>query len=116
MCDVLGVKKSKVYGVRKSGPVEYVRPKRQRRSDTLDKQPWWPQASAVMETFWEQNCDKSPDTDNPAVLHDFTCKDNNRFDSLPDNPDKTKRVCVGMCPYTHKGFLYHTHRCNTFMY
>ena len=83
VCDVLGVKKSKVYGVRKSGPVEYVCPKRQRRSDAVDNQPWWPQGSAVMETFWEQNYDKSPwpDADNPAVLHDFTCKDNHRFDS-----------------------------------
>ena len=47
VCDVLGVKNSKVYNVRKSGPVKCVCPKRQRRSDAVDKQPWWPQASAV---------------------------------------------------------------------
>ena len=107
VCDILGVKKSKVYNVRKSGPVEYARPKRQRRSHALDKQPWLPQASAVMETFWEQNCDESPDADNPAVLHDFTCKDNHRYDPLPDNPDKTIRVCVGLCLYT-QWFFTHT--------
>ena len=56
---------------------------------------WWDHASAVMETFWEENCDEVPDADNPAEKHDYTAKENHRFDSLPDNPDVTKRVCVG---------------------
>ena len=64
-----------------------------------DQQPWWDHAYAVMETFWEENCDEVPDADNPAEKHDFTGISNHRYYSLPDDPDVTKRVCVGTCGF-----------------
>ena len=73
VCELLGVKKSTVYKYRKQKDIKYVQPKRQRRSDALDRQPWWPQASALLDTFWELNCDESPNTDDPAEKHDFSC-------------------------------------------
>ena len=99
VCELLGVKKSTVYKYRKQTDIKYVQPKRQRRSDALDRQPWWPQASALLDTFWELNCDESPNADDPAEKHDFTCAKNHRYDPVPDNPRKTHRVCVGMYNY-----------------
>ena len=96
VCELLGVKKTTVYKYRKQKDIKYVQPKRQRRSDALDRQPWWPQASALLDTFWELNCDESPNADDPAEKHDFSCANNHRYDPVPDNPGKTHRVCVGM--------------------
>ena len=49
----------------------------------------------AMDTFWKMNCDESPNADDPAEKHDFTLPVNHQFVPLPDNPEKTKRVCVG---------------------
>ena len=48
-------KKTTVYKYRKQKDIKYVQPKLQRRRDALDRQPWWPQASALLDTFWELN-------------------------------------------------------------
>jgi len=92
--ELLGVGKSSVYEYRKVKELKFKPHDRKRRRTALDQMPWWDHASAVMETFWEENCDEVPDADNPAEKHDYTVKENHRFDSLPDNPDVTKRVCV----------------------
>ena len=88
VCELLGVKKSTVDKYRKQKDIKYVQRKRQGRSDALDRHPWWPQAAALLETFWELNCDESPNADNPAEKHDFiiTCANNHRYDPVPDNP------------------------------
>ena len=96
VCELLGVKKTTVYKYRKQKYIKYVQPKRQRRSDALARQPWWPQASALLDTFWELNCDKSPNADDPAEKHNFSCANNHRYDPVPDNPGKMHQVCVGM--------------------
>ena len=95
VCELLGVGKSSVYEYRKVKELKFKPHGRKRRRTALDQMPWWDHASAVMETFWEENCDEVPDADNPAEKHDFTVKENHRFDPLPGNPDVTKRVCVG---------------------
>ena len=95
VCELLGVGKTTVYRHRKG--TNLTKPaSRKRRSDALNQQPWWDHASAVMDTFWEENCDEVPDADNPAELHDFSDKLNHRYDPLPDKRDVTQRVCVGM--------------------
>ena len=54
-------------------------------------------ACAVMEMFWEENCKKVPNANDPAEMHDFTDKANHTNDSLPDNPDVTKEsLCLHM--------------------
>ena len=99
VCDLLGIGKTSVHEYRKLQGLAYAPPKRKQRSNALDQQPWWDHAYAVMETFWEENCDEVPDADDPAEKHDFTKKSNHRYDSLPDNPDVTMRVCVGTCGF-----------------
>ena len=95
VCELLGVGKTTVYRHRKG--TNLTKPaSRKRRSDALNQQPWWDHASAVMDTLWEENCDEVPDADDPAELHDFSDKANHRYDPLPDKPDVTQRVCVGM--------------------
>ena len=95
VCELLGVGKTTVYRHRKG--TNLTKPaSRRRRSDALNQQPWWDYASAVTDTFWEENCDEVPDADDPAELHDFSDKANHRYDPLPDKPDVTQRVCVGM--------------------
>ena len=65
VCELLGVGKTTVYRHRKG--TNLTKPaSRKRRSDALNQQPWWDHASAVMETFWEENCDEVPDADDPA--------------------------------------------------
>ena len=95
VCDLLGIGKTSVCKYRKLRDLAYAPPKRKQRSNALDQQPWWDHAYAVMETFYEDNCDEVPDADDPAEKHDFRDKFNHRYDSLPDNPDVTKRVCIG---------------------
>ena len=105
VCEVLGVCKSSVYEYRKVTELVYVPPKRKRRTNALDQQPWWDHANAVLETFWEENCDEVPDADDPAQKHDFSDKLNHRYEPVPGNPDATKRVCVGMCASVIVNFI-----------
>ena len=123
VCDILGVGRSTVFEYRKATSIDYKPPNRKRRSDALEEQLWWPQASCAMDTFWEMNCDESPNADDPAEKHDFTLLVNHQFVPLPENPEKTKRVCVGtyvwyivrtfLLPLTHIAFLIlrRTRRC-----
>ena len=101
VCDILGVGKTTVYEYRNATTMDYKPPKRQRRSDALKEQVWWPQASCVMDTFWESNCDESPNADDPAEKHDFTSPANHTFVPLEDNPEKKRRVCVGTYLFMH---------------
>ena len=114
VCEILGLGKTTVYAYRKAESTQYKTPKRQRRSDALDQKVWWPQAEAVMATFWERNCDESPDANDPAHKHDFTQTSNPRFDPLPNNPEVTKRNCVGHSCQIHA--KWNAHGCDSAMY
>ena len=43
-----------------------------------------------MNTFWERNCDDSPNADD----HNFDSPTNHKFVEVEGNPEK-KRICVG---------------------
>ena len=105
VCDRLGLGKSTVYAYRKAETTQYKTPKRQRRNDALDQKVWWPQEEAVMATFWERNCDESPDANDPAHKHNLNREATTDSIPYPDNPEVTKRVCVGHSCQIHAKWM-----------
>ena len=114
VCDILGLGKTTVYGYRKRTEFSYKQPKRQRRSDALEEQVWWPHAKCVMNTFWERNSDDSPTAGDPAVKHNFDSPTNHKFVEVEGNPEKKKRICVGNACESHA--KWNASGCDSFIY